>query len=136
MNKRTATLSQYGISRERRKELYAFCRQYSEWKEKLEVYGMFPSSQKIDGMPFSKTNAVHDITADTAIRRTALEEKIKLIEDTAKEAAPDMWQILIKNMCYGKSFYYLRDVIGAPISQSAFKDRRKYFIILLNERKI
>lgn len=136
MNKRTATLGKYGISRERRKELYAFCRQYSEWKEKLEVLGMFPKAQCIDGMPFARTNSVHDVTADAAIKRASLEEKIKLIEDTAKEAAPDMWQLLIKNVCYGKNFYYLRDVIGAPISQSAFADRRKYFMILLNERKM
>lgn len=135
MNKRTTTLGTH-MSRERKKELYAFCRQYPEWKEKLEIYGFFPKAQRIDGMPYSQTNAISDETSEAAIKRVHLEEKIKLIEDTAKESAPDMWQLLIKNVCYGKNFYYLRDIIGAPISKSAFADRRKYFMILLDRRKI
>lgn len=135
MNKRNASLQKYGISGKRYKELCGFCEQYPEWKEELSDIGFGIKSQNMDGMPHSNTNSTSDETADIAIKRAAISGKIKLIEDTAKEASPDLWEIIIKSACYEQPFWYLRDISMVPISRASFYDHRKYFFYLLNKKK-
>ena len=96
LKKRTLTLQKYGISSKRYKELCGFCEQYPEWKEELLNLEPSAKSQKIDGMPYSQTNNTCDETSELAIKRMAISKKIKLVEDTAKEASPEMWEYIIK----------------------------------------
>ena len=135
MKKRALTLQKYGISSKRYKELCGFCEQYPEWKEELLELEPSVKSQRIDGMPYSQTNNISDETADLAIKRTALLNKIELVEETAKEASPEMWEYIIKSACYEQPFWYLRDIARIPMSQAAFLDRRRYFFYLLSRKR-
>lgn len=135
MNKRSSSLQKYGISGKRYKELCGFCEQYPEWKEELSSIGISIKSQNMDGMPYSNTNSTSDTTADLAIKRVLLENKISLIENTAKEASPDLWEYIIKSACYEQPFWYLRDIAKVPISERSFYDRRRYFFHLLSKRR-
>lgn len=135
MKKRTLTLQKYGISSKRYKELCGFCEQYPEWKEELLELEPLPKSQRVDGMPFSQTNNTSDETCDLAIKRAMMSKKIKLIEDTAKEASPDMWEYIIKSACYEQPFWYLRDISKIPMSEASFLDRRRYFFYLLSKKR-
>lgn len=134
--RRHGTLKKYGISQKRYKELKGFCEQYPEFLQELRNDVISPKTQVITGMPFSKTNAKVDETANIAIRRAMMEEKVKLIEETAQEASPDLWEYIIKSACYEQSFYYLQSVAEIPISYSAFFDARRYFFYLLDQRKM
>ena len=129
MKKRALTLQKYGISSKRYKELCGFCEQYPEWKEELLELEPSAKSQRIDGIPYSQTNNISDETADLAIKRTALLNKIELVEETAKEASQEMWEYIIKSACY------LRDVAKIPMSQATFSDRRRYFFYLLSKKR-
>ena len=100
MKKRALTLQKYGISSKRYKELCGFCEQYPEWKEELLELEPSVKSRRIDGIPYSQTNNISDETADLAIKRTALLNKIELVEETAKEASQEMWEYIIKSACY------------------------------------
>lgn len=135
MKKRALTLQKYGISSKRYKELCGFCEQYPEWKEELLELEPSAKSQRIDGMPYSQTNNISDETADLAIKRTALLNKIELVEETAKEASQEMWEYIIKSACYEQPFWYLRDVAKIPMSQATFSDRRRYFFYLLSKKR-
>ena len=135
MKKRTLTLQKNGISSKRYKELCGFCEQYPEWKEELLRLEPSLKSQRVDGMPFSQTNNISDETCDLAIKRVALSKKIELIDDTAKEASPEMWEYIIKSVCYEQPFWYLRDIAKIPISESAFFERRRYFFYLLSKKR-
>lgn len=135
MKKRTLTLQKYGISPKRYKELCGFCEQYPEWKEELMRLEPSPKSQKVDGMPYSQTNSTSDETSELAIKRAAINKKIKLIEDTAIEASPEMWEYIIKSACYEQPFWYLRDISKIPMSQASFLDRRRYFFYLLSQKR-
>lgn len=135
MKKRTLTLQKYGISAKRYKELCGFCEQYPEWKEELLELEPSPKPQRVDGMPFSQTNNTTDETCDLAIKRAMLSKKIKLVEDTAKEASQEMWEYIIKSACYEQPFWYLRDIAKIPMSESAFLDRRRYFFYLLSKKR-
>lgn len=135
MKKRTMSLQKYGISSKRYKELCGFCEQYPEWKEELLALEPSAKSHRIDGTPYSQTNNTSDETSDLAIKRMAISKKIQLIEETAKEAYPEMWEYIIKSACYEQPFWYLRDISRIPISQSAFLERRRYFFYLLSKKR-
>ena len=135
MKKRALSLQKYGISAKRYKELCGFCEQYPEWKEELEELKPEIKSQCIDGMPYSQTNAINDETCDLAIKRVNVSKKIKMIEDTAKEASPEMWEYIIKSACYEQPFWYLRDISKIPMSETSFLDRRRYVFYLLSQKR-
>lgn len=135
MNKRNQSLKKYGISGKRYKELCGFCEQYPEWKEQLNVLVPIPKSGKSNGIPNSRTNFISDGTADLAIKRAQIKDKIDLIENTAKEADPDIWELIIKSACYEIPFWYLRDIMQIPYSERCFFDKRRYFFYLLDRKK-
>lgn len=135
MKKRALTLQKYGISSKRYKELCGFCEQYPEWKEELLELEPSVKSRRIDGIPYSQTNNISDETADLAIKRTALLNKIELVEETAKEASQEMWEYIIKSACYEQPFWYLSDIAKIPMSQATFSDRRRYFFYLLSKKR-
>ena len=135
MNKRELKLEKYGITSKRYKELCGFCEQYPDWKAFLETNKDTVRSGASDGMPYSKTNSISDQSAELAIKRVAIQEKVDLIEKTAKEADPDLWEYIIKSVCYEQPFWYIRDIMRAPISHNSFYGKRKYFFFLLDKRK-
>ena len=135
MDKRKTSFKKYGISQKRYKELSGFCEQYPEWKDELRFNQPMAKSQRIDGMPFSNTNTTSDETAELAIKRADIQSKVDMIENSAKEAAPDIWEYLIKSVCYEKSFWYMRDILMIPCSERSFYDKRRYFFYLLDKKK-
>lgn len=135
MNRRTVTYEELGITPARLRELRYFCNQYQEWKDKLDIIYPSAKGQQLDGMPYSKTNNVSDETSDMAIKRTMLMEKIKMIEDSAKEASPDSWQYIIKSVCYREKYRYLKSILGMPLSEASFRDRVKIFFGILHKKR-
>lgn len=130
MNKRTASLTTYGISSKRYKELCGFCEQYPEWIEEINKNKNALSGSRIEGniKSYKKT----DPTGNLAVRNVELERKCKLIEDTAIEASSDLYKFLMKSVCYGVRFKYLANI---PCSRATFSDIRRYFFYLLDKKK-
>lgn len=135
MRLRTKRYGQYGISKKRYKELSGFCEQYPEWNDELKYMQPNIAAKENDGMPFPNTNLNSDTVGSLAVRRATLEEKIKLIEDCAKEAGGDLWEYLIKSACYCEPYYYLQNVCGIPMNRESFYDRRRYFFYLLSQKR-
>lgn len=135
MNKRELKLEKYGITSKRYKELCGFCEQYPDWKLFLETNKDTVKCNPISPAPSSRNGTNSDQTANMAIKRLSIQEKVDLIEKTAKEAAPDLWEYIIKSVCYEQPFWYIRDIMKAPISHNSFYARRKYFFYLLDQRK-
>lgn len=135
MDKRKTSLRDYGISGKRYKELCGFCEQYPEWKEELAYNVNTVKSQQIGNVSYGSKNNISNKTADLALKRVFLQKKVDLIEKTAKDAAGELWNEIIKSACYEQPFWYLRDISEIPISRSAFYDYRRYFFFLLNQRK-
>ena len=87
VNLRNIKLRDHNISRAKYNELKYFCIQKDEKKQKLEnVYGL--RAMVNDGIP--KGNLSGDATAQEAIRNVMLQEDLRLIEETAKKAAPEI----------------------------------------------
>lgn len=127
-------LKDYGISDKRYKELCGFCEQYPEWKDELRYKKDTLKSKQITDMPLS--TELSNATEILIVKREYLRKKCELIEQTAKEADAELSQYIIKSVCYNEPFWYLRDIMGMPCSNSAFKDKRRYFFSLLNLKKV
>lgn len=134
MNKRALNLQRYGISGKRYKELCGFCEQYPEWKAELTYHKDALKSKEITDMPLPPMG-VSDTTGNLAIKRKEIEDKCLLIERTAQLASNDMWEYIIKSVCYEVPLSYLTGVEGMPMSERAFYDLRRYFFFLLSQEK-
>lgn len=121
-------LADYGISRDRYRELKYFCRQYMEKKAKLEALRE-PGGLAMDGMPHGSNTS--DPTGKRALMALQLARDIALIEETAQEVAGvDWWQMLA----------HVTD--GIPVEQleihqgrNQFYQIRRKFFWLLDQRK-
>lgn len=133
MNKRQLNLEKYGISGKRYKELCGFCEQYPEWVNELKYKHDTVKSVEITDMPICHSNS--DSTGNLAIRRTELQKKCELIEQTAIQASADLHQYIIKSVCYEVPVTYLISCENMPLSKSAFYELRRYFFYLLDENK-
>lgn len=126
--------SKYGISKNRFKELYYWCLQYTEWRDELRYKTDTVRSIEITDMPAAHGGG--DATQDLAIRRVQLAQNCKMIEQTAIEADPDLHQYLLKMATDENATYqYLKMVMGIPCCKDVYYDRRRKFYWLLNQKK-
>lgn len=134
-NVRPLNRSKYGISKNRFKELYYWCLQYHEWRDELRYKADTVRSIEITDMP-----AVHggsDPTQQLAVRRAELEQNCQMIEETAMEADPDIYQFLLKAVTNEDITYrYLKMIMGIPCGKKMYYDRRRKFYWLLDQKKI
>ena len=134
-NTRPLNREKYGISKHRFRELYYWCLQYNEWKDELKYKSDAVKCIEISDMPASHSSG--DSTQQLAMRRVQLEQNCRLIEQTAIEADPDIYQYLLKAVTDENVTYrYLRLVMGMPCGKDMYYDRRRKFYWLLNLRKI
>lgn len=133
-NVRPLNRSKYGISKNRFKELYYWCLQYDEWRDELKYKTDTVKSIEITDMPVAHCGS--DATQQLAIRRTQLEKNCELIEQTAIEADPDIYQYLLKAVTNEDVTYrYMRMIMGIPCGKKMYYDRRRKFYWLLDQRK-
>ena len=123
----------YNISKHRFAELYHFCLQYPEWRDELQYKTDSVASIEITDMPTQHKN---ESTVEVlAIRRATLEDKCKLIEQTAIEADSEIYQYILKavtNECI--TYNYLYTVMSIPCSKKMYYDRRRKFYYLLSQK--
>ncbi len=132
-NIRNTSLRKYNISPHRFMELYHYCLQYNEWKDELEYKCDTVRSIEITDMPVTHSNS--DATQNLAIRREELSRKCELIEQTAKEADPDIYQYILKAVTNeGVTYNYLYSVMNIPCGKDMYYDRRRKFYWLLSQK--
>ena len=123
---------QIGITQERYRELYYFCRQYPTWKtEANSLLGI--RAIKMDGQPHGTGKS--DPVAMAAERRDKLLAKIKIIDDCAKDVGNGEWYAaLIQNVCIGKSYEQLDKALMPTSFRQEFFSKRRTFFELLDKR--
>lgn len=122
----------FGISRDRYRELLAFCRQYQEWKaEAGSLLGV--GAQRYSSMPHGTD--VSDPVFRVVLRRENLLAKIQLVEDVAQAVDNGRWRAaLIQNICMGKALKFIDPAILPTSRRNAFYQQRRAFFDLLNRR--
>ena len=116
--------NKYWIDKHRHYELKHFCMQYPGWKK---AYSEFCAS-------VSKTS--RDLSEKETSQKAFYSDRIKLIEQTAYEADKCLYGYIIKGVTEGKSYTYMRTMMGIPCGRDMYYDRyRKFFWLLSQTRK-
>lgn len=126
--------NKYWISKHRHYELKHFCLQYPEWKRtcalrtgKSTCLATVTTSLKNHNFlysPISNNSSLLNCT-----------ELIELIEQTAIEADQYLYEYILKGVTEGRSYTYLKAVMGIPCGRDMYYDRyRKFFWLLSNAR--
>lgn len=132
-NIRPLNSEKYEISKHRFLELYHFCMQYPEWKEELKNNTHTVKSIQITDMPIS--HSYQDQTANLVERRMKLLEKCEMIEQTAMEADPDIYQYILEGVTQSYASYrYLKMSKGIPCGKNMYHNRRRRFYYLLSKK--
>lgn len=122
---RDMTWDDYGISRNRYKELQAFCLQYDEKKSKINR-GV--NAVANDGMP--KGNFKKNTLEMNAIRNVIYQRDCEMIEQAAVAASSEIYPYIIKSVTNDLSFPFIEydEKLGRiPVGINEFYGYRRLF---------
>lgn len=124
----------YDISKNRFREVYYHCLQYPEWRSELQYL-----TDTVKAIEYGKegkgSTPQGSATEALAIHRAELEDKCKLIEQTAIEADAEIYQWIIQGVTTEYATYrYLRDALGMPCGKKMYYDRRRKFYYLMSNK--
>ena len=122
----------YYLERERYYELKHFGRQYPVWKK---AYNALDSlSKRPDALEaFVQTNQVSDPTVRCVEAREAYFSKIKMVEDCAYDASPELYTYIMAYATRGDSYTVLKMRDNIPCGKDMFYDVVRRFFWLLNK---
>lgn len=124
----------YGISKNRYKELQAFCRQYEEKKNKIK-YEI--SAVQYDGLP--KGGCAKSQVESWAIENNVYKRDCALIEEAAVKANPGIWKYIIQSVTQGLTYEFIEydEELGRiPVGKTDFYSYRRLFYFYLHKLKL
>ena len=131
--------NKYYISKHRYYELLHFCRQYTEYlAEKEEILAtcvrpILNFHKDLDrGYGHYET---HSNTENWAIKLANVDEKIKLIEQTAVDADEQLSGYILMSVTSGLGFDAMKARYDVPCSRNTFYDRYRKFFWILDQRR-
>ena len=106
------------------------------YNEYVDEYHALEDSSK--GIAYDKdrvSGSQTDPTELLGMKRAELSQKIKIIEQTAIEADPDLYQYILKAVTNeGITFKALKSLMEIPCEADMFYDRRRRYYWLLSKR--
>lgn len=126
--------NKYWIDKHRHYELRHFCLQYPIWKKAYESFD--DASVSLSTIEYAPTsNLPGDPTAKRAVMKAGYQEKIRLIENVAREADPYLWDYILKGVTEGVSYTYLKSRLNIPCGKEMYYDRYRRFFWLLSKAR-
>lgn len=124
--------NKYYLPKEEYMTVIHFARQYPTWQQVLSIQ---PDTIKAITYDGDKVQSVggYDSTVETAMKRAAIAGKMRLIEETAREAGGDISSFLLIGVTRGTPFYQLRQQ-GMPCEKDMYYKRRQRFYWLLAQK--
>lgn len=125
--------SKYWIDKHRHYELKHFCLQYPRWKK---AYLAASEPIRISSTTnTSSTNIPGDPTGRNATAKVYYMERIKLIEETAKNADKELHTYILKAVTEELSYTHLKSKLKIPCGRDMYYDRYRRFFWLLNQAR-
>jgi hypothetical protein len=129
-----STKNKYWIDKHRHYELKHFCLQYPTWKKTYAAINELSASSSILER-VSSGDQITDMTAKCAMKKVYYSNRIKLVEQAAREADEDLYFYILKAVTEGLSYTYLKSKMDIPCGKDMYYDRyRRFFWILSNSR--
>lgn len=124
--------NKYWIDKHRHYELKHFCLQYPHWKKAYrDCLDCDISLAMIEGVKTNK--GLYDPTGTRALTRTYYSDRIKLVEQAAKEADEYLWHYILKAVTEGLSYTHLKSRLDIPCGKDMYYDRYRRFFWRLSE---
>lgn len=123
----------YGISRNRYKELKAFCLQYDEKKAKISR-GISAANYEA----ISRNGAAGSLVENQAIENEMNMKDCRMIEEAAIRANPGIWKYILKSATLGLPYEYIEydeEQGKIPIGKTDFNAYRRLFYHYLDKIK-
>ena len=132
---RISIRNRYYIDKHRHYELKHFCLQYPIWKKAYkEVEKSCLSAVNLE-LERSTSGIPSDVTMKYAMKKVYYAERIRLIEETAKEADAYLYTYILKAVTEELSYTYLKSKMNIPCGRDMYYDRyRKFFWLLSKSR--
>lgn len=128
-----STRNKYWIDKHRHYELKHFCMQYPEWKRTYAALTDISMRSPIERTPSG--NLPSDLTAKQAIRKACYSDRIRLVEQTADAADPELSVYILKAVTEGLSYTHLKARLNIPCSRDTYYDRYRRFFWLLDRAR-
>lgn len=124
----------YWIPKHRYFELKHFCLQYPDWKNE---YAALLGVDSLSSLNLSKSRLKNtaDRTSDSAIRRLYFSDRMRMVEQSAIDADPDIFEYLLKGVTAGYSYTYLKTCCDIPCGKDFYYDRYRRFFWLLDKMR-
>lgn len=122
---RDMTWEDYGISKNRYKELKAFCLQYEEKRSKIK-YGI--SAMRYDGQP--KARCTNSQVENQAIENEIYKKDCAMIEEASIRANPGIWKYILKSATQGIPYEFIEydeEQGRIPMGKTDFNANRRLF---------
>ena len=133
MSRRNYYTGKYKLSKEEFLSAKYYALRYNSW---LSAYNALKDSVGAivyDGMPHG--SGTGNPTESLAIKRDKLRKKMALIEDTAREADPELASYIMKAVTNEDvTFHHLKTLMDMPCGQKTYYDRRRRFYWLLAKK--
>lgn len=134
LSKELSTSNQWWLPKYRYLELRYFALQYPWWKKEYSelssgVAGKNPSDLYLNG------SKLVDRTAELAIKRKGLSDKIRMVEQAAIESDTELYNYILKAVTEGATFVTLKAMYQMPCERDMFYDRRRKFYWLLSKTR-
>ena len=127
--------SKWWIEKHRRLELKHFCLQYPIWKKAYASLDDFSLRSNDLQEAFERSSTPGNPTAKMATAKAHYANLMKMVEDAAKEASPELWEYILKGVTEERSYDYLRVNDNIPCGKDMYYDLyRKFFWILSKAR--
>ena len=121
------------IGKHRYLELKHFCLQYPEWKE--EYHRLYSPLRGYRSDLERKSDSFLDPTGDIAIRRAKLFHQMKIVEQAAIEADPELADYILLAVTTGASWEFLDMRQAIPCCRQTYYDRYRRFFWCLNKER-
>lgn len=122
----------YRIERERYYELKHFCRQYPIWKKAYNALDGL-SRRPADLELFRRPGQASDPTFRCVETRERYLKWMSMIENCAREAAPELYEYIMSYVTKGDSYGVLKMRDHIPCCKDVFYETARKFYWLLNK---
>lgn len=125
--------NKYWIEKHRYYELKHFCLQYPIWKKAYTSLGNLSSTSGL--VTISKNSSISDSTSKCAEARLFYSQRIKMIEQTAKETDSVLWNYILTAVTEGISYDCLKARLNIPCCKDTYYELYRRFFWLLNKTR-
>ena len=124
----------YDLTRAERENAYWYAMRYNELKAEYKILLDTSKGISYSDMPHGSLN-VSSPVEEAAIRAEEISSKITLIEETAREAAKDLYKyVLFAVTNRGRGYEYLKNQMNIPCGKNTFYEARRKFYYMLAKK--